>query len=317
MGSDPRVLVTGAGGQVGTRAARPPARTRSSSTAPASTCATREAVRAAFGPGDVVIHAAAMTDVDGCERDPERRVRRERRRRRQRGRDRRARDPALDRLRLRRRGRAARTPRTTRPGRSPPTGAPSSRPSGPCSAAAGNLVVRTSWVYGDGRNFIRSILAAERGREARCGSSTTSAAGPTWAGDLAARARAPRRGRATTGIVHVTGDGEPCTWADLAELVVGHPVAADLVGGVRGARAAAALERARPRPGARARRASGRLAPVGSTLPGGRAVKGVVLAGGLGTRLGADDDGREQARARPVRRADDPLPDPQRWPGRG
>jgi dTDP-4-dehydrorhamnose reductase len=28
----------------------------------------------------------------------------------------------------------------------------------------------------------------------------------------------------TTGIVHVTGDGEPCTWADLAELVVGHPV---------------------------------------------------------------------------------------------
>ena len=29
-------------------------------------------------------------------------------------------------------------------------------------ARPGNLVVRTSWVYGDGRNFLRAILAAER-----------------------------------------------------------------------------------------------------------------------------------------------------------
>ena len=27
-----------------------------------------------------------------------------------------------------------------------------------------------------------------------------------------------------SGIVHVTGAGDPCTWADLAEIAVGHPV---------------------------------------------------------------------------------------------
>jgi dTDP-4-dehydrorhamnose reductase len=86
----------------------------------------------------------------------------------------------------------------------------------------GNLVVRTSWVYGDGRNFIRSILAAERaGKELRVVADQRGR--PTWAGDLAA-ALAHLVAAETTGIVHVTGDGDPCTWADLAELVVGHPV---------------------------------------------------------------------------------------------
>jgi len=68
VGSDPRVLVTGAGGQVG-RALR--------GYLPAAVYLDRAAldvcdagaVRKAIGPGDVVVHAAAMTDVDGCERD--------------------------------------------------------------------------------------------------------------------------------------------------------------------------------------------------------------------------------------------------------
>jgi dTDP-4-dehydrorhamnose 3,5-epimerase len=86
----------------------------------------------------------------------------------------------------------------------------------------GNLVVRTSWVYGEGRNFIRSILAAERaGNDLRVVSDQRGR--PTWAGDIA-RAVAHLAGRGDTGVVHVTGAGEPCTWADLAELVVGHPV---------------------------------------------------------------------------------------------
>ncbi len=69
MGSDPRVLVTGAGGQVG-RALR--AHLPGAVYLDRAALDVRDpvAVRATFGPGDVVVHAAAMTDVDGCERDP-------------------------------------------------------------------------------------------------------------------------------------------------------------------------------------------------------------------------------------------------------
>ena len=179
------------------------------------------AVRAALRPDDVVIHAAAMTDVDGCERDPE----------------------------------TAFAVNAVGAANVAETGARTlllstdyvfagdaacayaeDDPTGPLSVYGrsklqaeravlhrpGNLVVRTSWVYGDGRNFIRSILAAERaGKELRVVADQRGR--PTWAGDLAA-ALAHLVAAGTTGIVHVTGDGEPCTWADLAELVVGHPV---------------------------------------------------------------------------------------------
>ena len=180
-----------------------------------------EAVRAALEPDDVVIHAAAMTDVDGCERDPEAAFA----------------VNAAGAANVAATGARtillstdyvftarppAPTPRTIRPGRSPPTAAPSSQAERAVLHRPGNLVVRTSWVYGDGRNFIRSILAAERaGKELRVVADQRGR--PTWAGDLAA-ALAHLVAAGTTGIVHVTGDGEPCTWADLAELVVGHPV---------------------------------------------------------------------------------------------
>ena len=87
------------------------------------------------------------------------------------------------------------------------------------------------------------------------------------------------------GIVHFAGDGEPCTWADLAELAVGRPVrriSSDEWGAPapRPRRAVLALDRARSM-GA----ASDRLAHVGGELSGGCGVKGVVLAGGFGTRL--------------------------------
>ncbi len=220
MGSDPRVLVTGAGGQVGTALRAHLARATFLDRAGLDVC-DAAAVRAAFGRGDVVIHAAAMTDVDGCERDPD----------------------------------AALAVNATATGNVVATGARvillstdyvfdgrSTRayaeddPTGPLSAYGrsklaaeraalaqpGNLVVRTAWVYGSGRNFIRSIRAAERaGRPLRVVDDQRGR--PTWADDLA-RALAHLVGAGTTGILHVTGDGEPCTWADLAELVVGHPV---------------------------------------------------------------------------------------------
>ena len=142
------------------------------------------AVRAALRPDDVVIHAAAMTDVDGCERDPE----------------------------------AAFAVNAAGAANVAATGARTlllstdyvfdgeaarayaeDDPTGPLSAYGrskleaeravlqrpGNLVVRTSWVYGEGRNFIRSILAAERaGKELRVVADQRGR--PTWAGDLAA-----------------------------------------------------------------------------------------------------------------------------------
>jgi dTDP-4-dehydrorhamnose reductase len=88
--------------------------------------------------------------------------------------------------------------------------------------AGPNLVVRTSWVFGDGRNFLRSILAAERaGRPLRVVADQRGR--PTYAGDLAL-ALAHLAGGEDAGILHVAGDGEPCSWAELAELAVGHPV---------------------------------------------------------------------------------------------
>jgi len=81
-----------------------------------------------------------------------------------------------------------------------------------------NLIVRTSWVFGDGRNFVRTIVdAARAGRPLRVVDDQRGR--PTWAGDLAS-ALAHAVGAGTRGILHVAGDGAPCTWADLAELAL-------------------------------------------------------------------------------------------------
>ncbi len=180
-----------------------------------------DAVREALGGADLVVHAAAMTNVDGCELDP-------------------GRAEAVN------AGGAANVASAgarvihlstdyvfsgAEPGEyaedasTGPLGAYGrSKLAGEQAVLGrpGNLVVRTSWVYGEGRNFIRSILAAERaGKALRVVDDQRGR--PTWAGDVA-RAVAYLAGRADTGVVHVTGAGDPCTWADLAEVVVGHPV---------------------------------------------------------------------------------------------
>ena len=179
------------------------------------------AVRAALRPDDVVIHTAAMTDVDGCEREPERAFA----------------VNAAGAANVAETGARTILLSTDYVFDGEATGAyVEDDPTGPLSAYGrskleaeravlgrpGNLVVRTSWVYGNGRNFIRSILAAEAaGKELRVVCDQRGR--PTAAADLAA-ALAHLTAAGATGIVHVTGDGEPCTWADLAELVVGHPV---------------------------------------------------------------------------------------------
>ena len=180
-----------------------------------------EVVREAVAGADLVVHAAAMTDVDGCERDPE----------------------AAEAVNA---GGAANVAAAAvrvihlstdyvfsgdEPGEyaedaaTGPLGAYGRSKLGGEKAVLGrpgNLVVRTSWVYGDGRNFLRSILAAERaGKHLRVVDDQRGR--PTWAADLAG-AIAYLADRDDAGIVHVTGAGEPCTWADLAEMALGHPV---------------------------------------------------------------------------------------------
>jgi dTDP-4-dehydrorhamnose 3,5-epimerase len=86
-----------------------------------------------------------------------------------------------------------------------------------------NLVVRTSWVYGEGRNFIRTIRgAAADGRTLRVVDDQVGR--PTAAVDIAVALKHLIACEAR-GIVNITGAGDPCSWADLAEVVIGGTVA--------------------------------------------------------------------------------------------
>ncbi|MDQ3941070.1 MAG: dTDP-4-dehydrorhamnose reductase [Actinomycetota bacterium] len=76
-------------------------------------------------------------------------------------------------------------------------------------------IVRTSWVIGKGRNFVRTILRI--GREEGTVSVVDDQRGrPTFATDLAAGLAALVRSR-FSGTVHLAGAGDSCTWADLAD----------------------------------------------------------------------------------------------------
>jgi len=214
------VLVTGAGGQVGTalRAEIPAARFLGRMELDVTDSA---AVRAAMDGVGVVIHLAAMTNVDECEREQ-------------------ARSTEVNADGTRHVVQAAAQPGArvvyvstdyvfdgTKQGEYVETDPPAPINAYGRSKLAGeehvlgrpnNLIVRTSWVFGHGRNFVRSILEASR----EGGPLTVvddQRGRPTWARDLARSLALLVRSEAT-GIVHVAGDGDPCTWADLAELVV-------------------------------------------------------------------------------------------------
>jgi dTDP-4-dehydrorhamnose reductase len=78
-----------------------------------------------------------------------------------------------------------------------------------------HLVVRSSWVFGEGSNFVASIL-----RRARRGQPLAvvqdQVAVPTYALDLAGGILALADG-GFTGTFHLRNGGDPCSWADLAE----------------------------------------------------------------------------------------------------
>ena len=80
-----------------------------------------------------------------------------------------------------------------------------------------HLLVRTTCVWGEGRNFVRTMAGlADRGV---CPSVVDDQVGrPTAADDLAA-AVAHLVQRGASGTYNATGGGEPASWADVAEVV--------------------------------------------------------------------------------------------------
>jgi dTDP-4-dehydrorhamnose reductase len=76
-------------------------------------------------------------------------------------------------------------------------------------------VLRTSWVYGEGKNFVRTMLAlSEKMDEIKVVSDQVGR--PTYALDLAKAIYDVIRKNPEPGIYNVTGDGDIISWADFA-----------------------------------------------------------------------------------------------------
>lgn len=78
-----------------------------------------------------------------------------------------------------------------------------------------HYIVRTAWLYGEGKNFVRTILAAaDEQKELKVVNDQRGT--PTYAGDLAVYIEALLTQSAPYGIYHATNSGET-TWAGLAQ----------------------------------------------------------------------------------------------------
>lgn len=85
------------------------------------------------------------------------------------------------------------------------------------ASVPGSLIVRTSWVVGDGANFVDTMASlAARGVSPSVVDDQVGRL--TFASDLA-RAIAHLLNVGATGIVHVTNDGPPMSWFDIARRV--------------------------------------------------------------------------------------------------
>jgi dTDP-4-dehydrorhamnose reductase len=211
-----RVLITGAGGQLGHALRQafagedvfPLTRADWDVTSPPSDTVSQ-------GGFDLVLHAAAWTDVDGAEADPQ--------------------------------GAAAvnvggtahvaalkaplvayssdyvfdgrkRSPYLESDGPNPLSAYGRTKLHGEAAAGRGAWVVRTSWLFGaTGHNSLRTLLrlGAERDEVAVVDDQRGS---PTYVGHLAEATRALVDGDLPRGLWHVAADGD-CTWADFAEAI--------------------------------------------------------------------------------------------------
>ncbi|MDQ3877130.1 MAG: dTDP-4-dehydrorhamnose reductase [Actinomycetota bacterium] len=217
MVEDPTVLITGGGGQVG-RALRGLLATARFATRDELDVSDAGAVDQMTKGVSIVVHLAAMTNVDRCEADP------------------------VAAAAVNDRGSANVASSASRYGArviytstdyvfdGTKTGAyTESDAASPInvygttklagerhvSSVPGSLVIRTSWVYGDGRNFVRTVLGAARsGRPLRVVDDQIGR--PTAAVDIAEAIVHAIRTEAS-GIVHLSGDGPPASWADVAQ----------------------------------------------------------------------------------------------------
>lgn len=211
--------MTGAGGQVGRALAASGRAVRLYEHEELDVLETRE-LRVAFKAYDVVVHAAAMTDVDGCESDPEAAF-------------------AVNSRGTRNVAEAARAVGSRvvylstdyvfngnkdheylehdRP--NPLNVYGRSKLEGERYVASTNrhLIIRTSWLFGDGENFVRKMMGCahreavqvvddQRGR-------------PTEAEGLAAGLLVAVE-RGLTGCIHIAGTGPVCSWAEFAETIL-------------------------------------------------------------------------------------------------
>lgn len=78
-----------------------------------------------------------------------------------------------------------------------------------------HYIVRTSWVIGEGKNFVRTMVSlAERGVDPKVVDDQTGRL--TFTTDIAAAIRQLLETHSPYGVYNVTGAGEPMTWAALA-----------------------------------------------------------------------------------------------------
>jgi dTDP-4-dehydrorhamnose reductase len=210
--------VTGGNGQVG-RALRPLLPTARYATHDDLDVTDRARVHDALAGAGVVVHLAAMTDVDRCEREP--RLADE------------VNGAGSRNVAAAARATGARVIGVstdyvfdgTASGEYTETDQPrplsvygSTKLAGELALlkAGDNTVIRTSWVYGDGRNFIRTILhAASSGRALAV---IDDQVGRPTAADDVARAIVHLLSVDPPRLVHVSGDGPPTSWAGVAEL---------------------------------------------------------------------------------------------------
>ena len=81
-----------------------------------------------------------------------------------------------------------------------------------------HYIVRTSWVIGDGGNFVRTMASlAERGIDPKVVGDQVGRL--TFTGDLARGIRHLLESRCAYGVYNITGTGEPTSWADVARRV--------------------------------------------------------------------------------------------------